>query len=189
MCSSDLQADPTKNRRADGALLFLLHPLEAVDEATGDGILGGLPWLQGEIGVRRYVGDSYWCADYKELLSRDERTADFSDDLGRRDRLLHKGQEAQWCIFDPMLSAMYGRRYLVARRPEDLRLQTHYLNRSLAQITGPESPAGPWRCPESYYLSQGRWVPNDVTPLLWTQANLMVALDAMERSLAGSGGS
>jgi hypothetical protein len=33
-----------------------------------------------------------------------------------------------------------------------------------------------------YYLRQGSYVPNDVTPLLWTQANLLVALDLMEKT-------
>jgi hypothetical protein len=40
------------------------------------------------------------------------------------------------------------------------------------------------RCPESYYLENGRFVPVDQTPLLWTQGNLLTALRMMERSLA-----
>ena len=55
----------------------------------------------------------------------------------------------------------------------------HYFNRSLAQLTTPTEGGGELLCPELYYLRQGRFVPNDVTPLLWTQANLRVALETM----------
>ena len=59
-----------------------------------------------------------------------------------------------------------------------------YLNRSLGQITGADCPQGALRCPEAYYLERGRYVPNGQVPLLWTQANLLLALLAMEESAA-----
>jgi phosphorylase kinase alpha/beta subunit len=88
------------------------------------------------------------------------------------------GEEAQWCVFDPILSAIYGERYRAGRELEDLAKQTFYLNRSLGQITAD------FKCPEAYYLDRGRYVPNDYTPLLWTQANLWGALAQLDRSLS-----
>jgi hypothetical protein len=181
-------ADPAKAREADAALLFLIYPLEVVDEAVADEIIAMvLRDLAGEIGIRRYRGDSYWCDDYKRKLKAEERSADFSDDLSGRDSLLAEGQEAQWCLFDPILSAAYGRRYQRTGRPEFLEKQTQFLNRSLGHLTADDSPFGGLRCPESYYLEEGRYVPVDQTPLLWTQANLLVALRMMEASLSANG--
>ena len=54
------------------------------------------------------------------------------------------------------------------------------MHRALGQLTGPECPFGPFKCPESYYCENGRYIPNDVTPLLWTQANLRLALHFLE---------
>ncbi len=178
-----VQADPSKARRYDAALLFLIWPMQIVDDAMADRILADVrEHLRGDHGIRRYLGDSYWCADYKTLLAADERTADFSDDLERRDRLLKPGMEAQWCIFDPVVSIIYGRRYQQSRDQADLESQTHYLNRSLGQLTDDAGRFPPFRCPESYYAERGRYVPNDITPLLWTQANLAVALRTMHES-------
>ncbi|MGH2413276.1 MAG: hypothetical protein ACRDEA_06220, partial [Microcystaceae cyanobacterium] len=57
------------------------------------------------------------------------------------------------------------------------------LHRSLGQLTGKDCPFGEFKCPELYYLQDGQYIPNDVTPLLWTQANLSIALKMMEQSL------
>jgi len=180
-----LDPDPKKRREADAALLFLIYPLEVVDGATADAIIEVvLRDLVGDVGIRRYRGDSYWCADYKTKLAAEARSADYSDDLSGRDALLREGEEAQWCIFDPILSAAYGRRYQQTGAIDDLRRQTEFLNRSLAHLTSDDSRFGGLRCPESYYLENGRYVPVDQTPLLWTQGNLLTALRMMERSLA-----
>jgi phosphorylase kinase alpha/beta subunit len=182
-----LDAAAHKFRRADAALLFLVYPLEVVDDLTAARVMEFVVReLAGDIGIRRYRGDSYWCADYKDKLAAEVRSADFSDDLSSRNSLLRDGEEAQWCIFDPVLSSAYGRRYQQARDPQTLAAQTWYFNRSLAHLTGDDSRFGGLRCPESYYLEKGRYVPVDQTPLLWTQANLLVALRMMERSLGGA---
>lgn len=144
-----VQPAPEKSRRYDGALQFLLYPLDVLDESISDVILSDVREnLQGEYGIRRYIGDSFWAPGYKKKLSEDMRTADFSQDLSARDAMLEKGREAQWCIFDPTLSTIYGRRYRASRSPNDLALQTEYLNRSLGQITGTEGPHPAYRCPE-----------------------------------------
>ena len=182
--SECIQQDPKKARAYDGALLFLIYPAEVVDEAAADQILERvLTHLKGDFGVRRYIGDSFWSPNYKKTLSEDSRTADFSSDLSQRDALLPKGQEAQWCIFDPIISTIYGRRYVATRKPEYLELQTTYFNRSLEQITAATALLPAHRCPELYYVEDGQYVPGDATPLLWTQANLLTALHAMEQSV------
>ncbi|MFY9943210.1 MAG: hypothetical protein WAK57_13625, partial [Desulfobacterales bacterium] len=99
-----------------------------------------------------------------------------------------RGNEAQWCIFDPIVSSIYARRFLASGADEDLDLQLHYLNRSLLQLTAFDSSLGPYQCPEAYYLSDGKWVPNDSTPLLWTQANLRLAMHFAEMSAEKYGG-
>lgn len=183
--SECVQDDATKRRRYDAALLFLIEPLDVLrDRAIEDQILSDIEQhLQGPHGIRRYIGDSYWCADYRELLSADQRTSDFSDSLDSRDRLLKPGLEAQWCIFDPIISCIHGRRYLKSRDPADLQRQRTALGRALSQLTQPGGRFPAYRCPESYFCERGQWVPNDITPLLWTQANLLRALESLAGSL------
>ena len=186
-----VQDDPAQQREYDSALLFLHYPIDVLPVTPGgdaeimilDHVRGN---LQGEFGIRRYLGDSYWCADYKTLLKADERTADFSDNIGARDSLLKPGLEAQWCLFDPILSVIYGRRYQRTGHDDDRFMQRIRLQRSLSQLTTSESRFGAYRCPESYYCEAGKWVPNDITPLLWTQANLRLALYFMRQTLAGA---
>ena len=181
-----IQPDPSKHRLYDAALLFLIYPLQIVEGGMADQILNNVrKHLQGEIGVRRYPDDSYWAPDYRKKLKPEERTADFSEDLSGRDQLLtsSSGQEAQWCIFDPTISCIFGQQFKSTRSKDHLEKQIEYLNRSLGQITSEDQTGVPaLRCPELYYLEAGRYVPNDHVPLLWTQANLMLALKLMEEN-------
>jgi hypothetical protein len=179
-----IQADVNKYRRYDAALLFLIFPMEIVDEQMTKQILSDvIEHLQGDYGVRRYVCDSFWSADYKKILKPELRTADFSDNISIRDRLLKPRQEAQWCIFDPIISIIYGLEYQRDHDVKHLKLQTHYFNRSLGQLTEENSPYGGFKCPELYYLEDGHYVPNDTVPLLWTEANLWMAFKFMKNSL------
>ena len=180
-----VQSDSSKNRRYDAALLFLIYPLNILnDRATEDQILNDVKsHLQGHFGIRRYPGDSYWCADYRDLLAADQRTADFSDNLDARDSLLKPGMEAQWCIFDPIVACIHGKRFLNDGDPQSLRLQIEFTRRSLSQLTPAGSRFPQYRCPESYFCEKGVWIPNDITPLLWTQANLWQALALLEQNL------
>jgi hypothetical protein len=179
-----IQPESQKQRRYDAALLFLIYPLQIVKQEMAAQILQDvINHLQGEYGIRRYLGDSYWAPDYKKKLENEKRTIDFSDNIDSRNSLLPKeGLEAQWCIFDPIISMIFGKRFQKNHQEEDLMNQIKYFNRSLGQVTG-EKEQMPARCPEMYYLEDGRYVPNDHVPLLWTQANLIRALKEMKNSL------
>lgn len=174
-----IQPDPAKARRYDAALLFLVYPLQVVGPPMSETIVQEVTGrLQGDIGIRRYPRDSYWAPDYKSKLGPSQRTMDFSDNLSARDKLLPaEGLGAQWCIFDAIISCYYGNRFQNTRAPEDLRKQTEYANRALGQITSSEQNlVPPFKCPELYYLENHHYVPNDHVPLLWAQANLLLAL-------------
>jgi hypothetical protein len=102
----------------------------------------------------------------------------FSDKLEFRDAHLQPECEAQWCLFDPLLSIIYGQRFLADRSDQaSFQKQLHYFNRSLAQVTASGD------CPELYFLKHGRYIPNIHTPLAWTQANQALALYLMEKSI------
>lgn len=167
-------------RLVDSALLFLIHPLGVVrPREAQDAILHLVQArLRGNVGIKRYAGDSYFCQDYDEWFKPGEMSSDFSERLEFRDAHLQPNCEAQWCIFDPLLSIIYGERFLADRSDrESFRKQVHYFNRSLAQIT----EAG--QCPELYFLKNGRYISNAHTPLAWTQANQALALRLMEQSV------
>lgn len=106
------QPDPSKQRCYDAALLFLIYPLQIVEGQLADRIRADvIAHLQGQAGIRRYLGDSYWAPDYKKKIKPEERTADVSDDLSSRNLLLPAvGQEAQWCLFDPNISCIFGQK-------------------------------------------------------------------------------
>ena len=179
--------EPGTVRRYDAALLFLIYPLDILDDAHSDRIIEDvITNLQGKYGISRYLHDSFWCRNYTDLPQkiRTSISTEREQWLQKRGRGLEPGEEAQWCIFDPILSAIYGVRFQKTRQIEYLQQQTLYLNRSLGQLTTTHSNFGSGKCPELYYLKQDRYVPNDATPLLWTQANLYTALGIMRLSLS-----
>ncbi|WP_083233613.1 glycoside hydrolase family 15 protein [Planctopirus hydrillae] len=179
------QENSRKARAVDAALLFLIWPLQVTTEPMARTIVANVSdQLAGPYGIRRYLGDSYWCADYRTLVSAEKRSTDYSEDQSARDQLLKKGFEAQWCLFDPIISIIAGEWYRAHGQPEDLALQKFHLLRGLTQLTPPESRFGPYKCPESYFCEAGTYIPNDITPLLWTQANLRLALVGMLQSLS-----
>lgn len=176
---------PAENAKdADSALIFLCYPLGVVNDDMGMQIMERVTKLMGHVAVSRYLGDSYWCKNYKEKIG-DDPTKHFTDEeLKERDALLVPGEEAQWCLFDPMVSAYYGILYQTSKKPELLRLQQLFLARALAAISGDDCEFGPWHCCEAYYLHNEKWEPNDNTPLVWTQIDLKMALHEMQKSLA-----
>ena len=178
------QETQEQQRVDDAALLFLIYPLDVVTHQQAEQIIRNVKeQLQGEYGIKRYLGDSYWCDDYKDKLQPEDRTADVSEDMSARDSMLTADCEAQWCIFDPILSIIYGKKYLTSGKTSHLEEQIFYFHRTLGQITTEDSPMGGFRCPESYYKSHGVYIPNDITPLYWTQSHLWQAIVWMKRSM------
>ena len=168
-------------RLIDSAVLFLMYPLNLeISEQVQDAILHLIEArLEGAIGIKRYLGDSYFCQDYDKWFPPGQMSSDFSDRVEFRDAFLQPGSEAQWCIFDPVISIIYGQRFLSdPSNYENLQLQTRYFNRSLQHVT----PDG--KCPELFYLRDGKYVINAHTPLVWTQANQALALHLLEQSIA-----
>ncbi|MEA5511250.1 glycoside hydrolase family 15 protein [Crocosphaera sp. UHCC 0190] len=177
---------PPQTRKYDAALLFLIYPLQIIQGEMAEIIVNNvINNLQGDYGIRRYLGDSFWCRDYQEIPEAIRTTISAEREQWFKDnnRELRAGQEAQWCIFDPIISAIFGLKFQQTHQPKYLEKQTYYLNRSLGQLTASDSQFGSLKCPELYYLKQGGYFPGDATPLLWTQANLKVALKMMEKSL------
>ena len=172
-------------RRYDAALLFLVYPLEILDDATSDRIIKDVIQLQGKYGISRYFNDSFWCRNYSDLPEeiRTSISTEREQWLEQQGRGLKEEEEAQWCLFDPIISAIYGAKWQKTQQAEYLKKQTFYLNRSLGQLTA-NSKLGGFKCPELYYLERDKYIPNDATPLLWTQANLHTALKIMEQSLS-----
>ena len=181
-----------KKRRYDGALLFLIYPLNVVSEEMSEKILQDINSnLQGEYGIRRYLGDSFWCRNFFTDLPENIQTSISTEReawLEAHQRSVKEGEEAQWCIFDPMISIIFGIKFQKYRKEADLEQQIQYLNRALGQVTGKNCRVGRYqieqfKCPELYYIQDDKYTPNVSTPLLWTQANLMMALKSIEQSL------
>lgn len=189
---SFLPFESPPQRKADAALLFLIYPLEIVSEKEATEILGIiLKELKGDYGIKRYKNDSYWCANYKKLFNESERTIDFSESIKDRNSMALPGAEAQWCIFDPIVSVIYAKRYLKKNKEKYLKLQTYHFNRSLMQLTPENFGGGSGKCAEAYYIedsSKGIYVLNDHVPLAWTQANLGVAFKYMKKTCIFSTG-
>jgi GH15 family glucan-1,4-alpha-glucosidase len=166
-------------RMMDGALLFLIYPVGVLKSRDIENSILNLveARLRGPKGIKRYLGDSYFCQDYDRWFPPEQQAADFSNSIAYRDSLLEPGCEAQWNLFDPIVSIIHGRRFAESRQASDLERQTLYFNRSLSQNTGDG------QCPELYFLREGKFVVNDHTPLAWTQANQALALHYMEKSV------
>ncbi|MEL7371359.1 MAG: glycoside hydrolase family 15 protein [Myxococcota bacterium] len=171
-------------RQEDSALLFLIEPLRVVevDSPVGKAILRGVAdRLTGAHGIRRYRRDSYWAPDFRQWQGGQDPSTEDEYRLAR-DRIAVDGQEAQWALFDPILCVIHARSS--AEDAADRR--NFHFQRSLAQLTGPNDSPGRLRCVEAYFLERSKWVANDHVPLLWTQANLLLALDAMSAAFEAS---
>jgi hypothetical protein len=174
---NQLPAESPPQRLADAATLFLIHPAEVLDSQHQDAVLQLVEReLVRDIGIIRYLGDSYYGQDYPDWFPEAQLAGDFSERIELRNAKLRPGFEAQWCLFDALLSIIYGKRFLSGGY-ENLKKQIHFFNRSLRQLTPTV------QCPELYFCRHGQWVPNPHTPLGWAQANLALALHYMKRSV------
>lgn len=191
-------------RQYDAALLFLVEPLNILQGGWAEKIVSDIEQnLVREKGIARYAGDTYWCPGFKELLTIEERTTSAEGRLDLRNASAAKvaatQTEAQWTLFDPILSTYWGKRYQQEGSPEHLEKQLMHLDRSLSQLS--VLPDGSMKLPELYYHEQDgilddsfasthqfRLEAGDHTPLLWSQANLLSALSLFEANISQSTG-
>jgi phosphorylase kinase alpha/beta subunit len=90
--------------------------------------------------------------------------------------------QAEWCLFDPFLSLIAGANYRRTRASKFLDQQTHHLNRSLGHLTVATAAVPELRCPELYHCENGWYETSDATPLLWSQAGLLLAVSSLRES-------
>lgn len=179
-------------RRRDAALLFLVEPLHVFRGVLAQATVKAIEKdLMRDRGIARYPGDTYWSPRFKDIMPIEERTTAAEGRAEMRDRIAagiaYSGKEAQWTLFDPLLSVYWGKQYIENKDLEARAKQLHHLNRSLAQLTIKD---GSLRMPEAYYYDyegpdktgKNVRIPNDHTPLLWSQANLLLALNVFEKS-------
>jgi hypothetical protein len=157
----------------------LIEPLGIVEGSVADSIVADIEHeLSGDFGVRRYVHDSYWAPDYRKHFNAKSRGGNFSGpkDLMKRDAYLTRHGEAQWTLFDTMPAVHFARLFRHTRRKDDKKKAFFRLQRSLGQIIERPDQRGTWCLPEAFCLEGSAWVPNDNLGLLWSHANLMLAL-------------
>ncbi len=118
--------------------------------------------LVGQHGVRRFNGD-VWNGRWNDPDT-------------------HPGEEAQWTIGAPPMSAIYGWLYLRTKQARFLERQQFYFSRTLAGIDAD------WRLPEAYIFDKKnmQWVADANKPLAWAQSMALLALTMMKSSLAQS---
>ncbi len=178
-------------RKSDAALLNLIYPAQLAGLGRGEyqQILAAVAPLVGEVGIKRYLGDSYQSGNFWFKSAKTDDTSSDSAFENRGSQFI-PGSEAQW-FFDSWYSIATR---VVAERYHDAFLaieSVKYLNRALGQITGgtPEKPVSgadgkPVPClalPESYNTlvdSHGNraFAPSPITPLNWAKAALRLAL-------------
>ncbi len=181
----------TRRREHDAALLFLIEPLRVFSGKRAEQIVLGVEEaLKRNIGFARYGGDTYWEPRFPDIMSIDERTTAAEGRTEKRNQTAagvgYSGTEAQWTLFDPVLATYWGQRYEESGDSHHREKQLEYLQLSLDQLVPTDS--GELHLPEAYYYAydeaagKNKWVPNDHTPLLWSQANLLRALRVFEQT-------
>ena len=194
-------ANSPKFRKADAALLSVIFParLRNLTMKTKTAVLDCVDPLIGEIGIKRYEGDSYQSGNFwfkqdglAAAIDDDEENTSRSESefLGRQKQFT-SGTEAQW-FFDSWYSIAVGELYKRTGDPDLKMRQYQFFNRALAQITaGPDSelnrlgadgdPVPAHSTPESYNVVYGEgerfYVPSPITPLNWARASLKLAFE------------
>lgn len=181
-----------ERRKIDASLLFLVEPLGVLDDLQSHEVILDIEqFLVREHGIARYEGDTYWGPRFKDTMQIGERTSTGPGRIEKRNLkaagIAMTKTEAQWTLFDPLLSAYWGKMFLKTGQTAARTKQLAYLNRSLNQLV--LMPDGQLKLPEAFYYDYAadrlgdkhtRWVPNDHVPLLWSQANLLRALLVFE---------
>lgn len=181
------------HRKHDAAMLFLVEPLGILHGEWAERIVEGVEQeLVRARGTARYAGDTYWGPRFTDIMTIEERTTQAEGRTEQRNQtaagVAYTGTEAQWTMFDPLLSAYWGKRYAESQDDAHRNKQLFYLDRSLANLE--PQPSGNLAMPEAYFYDytdgENRWTPNDHTPLLWAHANLLTAVRVFEETTPGS---
>jgi phosphorylase kinase alpha/beta subunit len=177
------------HREQDAALLFLIEPLGVLHGEWAEHVVEGIEReLVREHGVARYAGDTYWEPRFTDIMTIDERTTQAEGRTEQRNLtaagVAYTETEAQWTMFDPILSTYWGKRYAESGDETHREKQLHYLDRSLAHLK-PHAD-GQLAMPEAdfyqYADGENRWTANDHSPLLWAHANLLTAVRIFEET-------
>jgi len=193
-------SDP-RYREADAALIYILqlrHELSTVGPEQARAVLEQLDRLHGDSGIRRYLGDSYQGLSYytNEIASKlsalyETPSGDSSgvDDFVKRGKIVPSCHEAEWTHFVWQLCRYH-------KDEGNLEQAEMYLHFGLSLITGArelsvregeglmevfEMPA--YQMPECYnselYDGELFQYASMHTPLYWSVAESMAALDSM----------
>jgi len=185
-------------RKADAALLNLIYPakLKRLSFEDKKHILKLIEPLIGEMGIRRYIGDSYQSGNFwMDSVSDKTGNSSSSESFAARGEKFIKGSEAQW-FFDSWYSKTAGQLYRESGDVEFQKLQLKFFKRALNQITEGTAehpvlaadghPVMPMALPESYntIVEQGKrhFAPSPITPLNWAKASLLLALDELYKN-------
>ena len=188
-----------EGRREDAALLtLLLPPVAAALDLTPRqhaALASTALRLRRSHGVLRYVGDSYYGADYQARLGR-WKAANGCGDPGayplpdERNSWAVPACEAEWTIFEPLLLLHFLWAHRRERSEESGAAVRRCLMRILAAIEEGPPGSGPsggsdvrLHVHESYAVVGGVRRPNDVQDLLWAVAYVRMALAALEQAL------
>lgn len=193
-----------EGRKEDAALLTLLLPpvaeALALTPEQRSAITATTLKLRRGHGLLRYVGDSYYGADYQSRL-RKWKQQHGNGNPGAypqpevRDSWAVDGCEAEWTIFEPLLLLQFL--WVHSQEPslEAAGAVRRSLMRMLAAIEGEPvvaeagAPDVRLHVHESYTVVDSKRVPNDVQDLMWAVAYVRMALAALEAALQSSDGS
>ena len=192
--SPDYPKNDPHYRTGDAALLNLIYPAQLAGLTKDDyiNVLKAIDPLVGEMGIKRYIGDSYQSGNFwKNKGTTDDSSS--AECFSNRGKKFIEGSEAQW-FFDSWYSLAMGCLYKKFNDPQFQTKQIQFLNRALKQIThGTKSdpvlgadgvPVLSHALPESYNtlvdLKTGvrTFAPSPITPLNWAKASMRLALDA-----------
>lgn len=181
------------------ALVFLA--LSALSPEQRAAITATSLKLRRSHGLLRYVGDSYYGADYQSRL-RKWKQQHANGNPGAypqpevRDSWAVEGCEAEWTIFEPLLLLQFLWAHSQEPSLETAGAVRRSIMRVLAAIEGEAVPGEGGAAPdvrlhvhESYTVVNSRRVPNDVQDLMWAVAYVRMALAALESALQSSDGS
>jgi hypothetical protein len=187
-----------KYRRADAALLNAIYPAQLKRLTYNDklAILQIIQPLIGQVGIKRYLFDSYQSGNFWQQQEANTDDTSSSESFNDRGSRFIPDTEAQW-FFDSWISVAYAQLFREKKEPGLYEKQVAHFNRALGQLTGGAlgdkvmaadgKPVPSRALPESYnQLVEGdnrKFSPSPITPLNWAKASLRLSLEEMKSSV------